>query len=161
MKKIIDKYYTYTNIYIHPASCIQVTLHGFCGSCKGIWLCSSESYLVSIEKTWHWTNGLCDWLGACMLTLSDVSVNWGYSQEFEMKAGVHQGLVVHCSSLLCLRPFHASSMLVSPGKISMPMILCTLFGIGGRMWTSVLVRCDSLLLLPGHAFCGRDLETIV
>ena len=48
----------------------------------------------------------------------------GYSEEFEVKVGVHQGPVL--SSLLfilCLKPYHVSSALGSPGSISMPMTL--------------------------------------
>ena len=49
---------------------------------------------------------------------SPVSVGEGYSEEFEVKVGVHQG-----SSSLCLKHRHASFALGSPGRTSMPMTL--------------------------------------
>ena len=55
---------------------------------------------------------------------SCVRVGEGYSEEFEVKVGVHQGSVLsHCSSSLCLKPYHESSALGSPGRTSMPMTL--------------------------------------
>ena len=55
---------------------------------------------------------------------SCVSVGEGYSEEFEVKVGVHQGLYSgRCSSSLCLKPCHASSALGSSGRTSMPMTL--------------------------------------
>ena len=53
---------------------------------------------------------------------SHVRVGEGYSEEFEVKVGVHQGSV-HCSSSLCLKPCHESSAVGSPGKTSMLMTL--------------------------------------
>ena len=53
---------------------------------------------------------------------SRVRVGEGYSEEFEVKDGVHQGSA-HCSSSLCLKPYHESSALLSPGRTSMPMTL--------------------------------------
>ena len=53
---------------------------------------------------------------------SHVCVGEGYSEEFEVKVGVHHGLVL--SSLLfviVLEALHASSALGSPGWTSMPM----------------------------------------
>ena len=55
---------------------------------------------------------------------SHVRVGEGYSEEFEVKVGVHQGSVL--SPLLfinVLEPYHASSALGSPGRTSMPMTL--------------------------------------
>ena len=45
----------------------------------------------------------------------------GYSEEFEVKVGVHQGSVLSSSS-----PCHTSSALGSPGRTSMPMTLLSL-----------------------------------
>ena len=45
---------------------------------------------------------------------SRVRVGEGFSEEFEVKVGVHQGSV-RCSSSLCLKPYHESSALGSPG----------------------------------------------
>ena len=53
---------------------------------------------------------------------SRVHVGEGYSEEFEVKVGVHQGSA-RCSSSLCLKPYHKSSALGSPGRTSMPMTL--------------------------------------
>ena len=53
---------------------------------------------------------------------SCVNVGEGYSEEFEVKVGVHQGQYSgRCSPSLCLKPCHASSALGSPGRTSMPM----------------------------------------
>ena len=55
---------------------------------------------------------------------SRVRVGEGYSEEFEVKVGVHQGQYsAHCSSSLCLTPYHESSALGSPWRTSMPMTL--------------------------------------
>ena len=55
---------------------------------------------------------------------SHVRVFDGYSEEFEVKVGVHQDLVLSlCSSSLCLKPCHASSALWSPGRTFIPMTL--------------------------------------
>ena len=55
---------------------------------------------------------------------SHLCVGEGYSEEYEVKVGVHQGSVLSCcSSLLCLKPYHESSALGSPGRTSMPMTL--------------------------------------
>ena len=66
---------------------------------------------------------------------SHVYVGEGYSEEFEVKVGVHQGCVLspllfiivlealsHFSSL-CLKSCHMSSALGSPGRTSMLMTL--------------------------------------
>ena len=50
---------------------------------------------------------------------SHVRVGEGYSEEFEVKVQYS----AHCSSSLCLKPYHESSALGSPGRISMPMTL--------------------------------------
>ena len=53
-----------------------------------------------------------------------VGVGEGYSEEFEVKVGVHQISVLSpFSSSLCLKPYHESSTLGSPGRTSMPMTL--------------------------------------
>ena len=55
---------------------------------------------------------------------SHVRVGEGYSEEFEVKVGVHQNQYsAHCSSSLCLEPYHESSALGTPGRTSMPMTL--------------------------------------
>ena len=49
-----------------------------------------------------------------------VRVGEGYSEEFEVKVGVHQSSVLTpLPSSLRLKPCHASSALESPGKTSM------------------------------------------
>ena len=55
---------------------------------------------------------------------SHVRVGEGYSEEFEVKVGVHQGSVL--SPLLFIivhEAYHQSSALGSPGRTSMPMTL--------------------------------------
>ena len=68
---------------------------------------------------------------------SHVRVGEGYSEEFEVKVGVHQGSA-HCSSSLCLKPYHESSTLGSPGRTSMPMTLLSslnhLRNVSGGSW---------------------------
>ena len=54
---------------------------------------------------------------------SRVHVGEGYSEEFEVKVGVQDQYSAHCSSSLCLKPYHKSSALGSPGKTSMLMTL--------------------------------------
>ena len=55
---------------------------------------------------------------------SHVHVGEGYSEEFEVKVGIHQGSILSpCSSLLCLKPCHPSSTPGSPGMTSMSMTL--------------------------------------
>ena len=70
---------------------------------------------------------------------SRVRVGEGYSEEFEVKVGVHQGSVLsRCSSSLCLKPDQESSALGSPGKTSMPMTLLSslnrLRNVSGGSW---------------------------
>ena len=51
-------------------------------------------------------------------------VREGYSEEFEVKVGVHQGSILSPLLLsLCLKPYDESSALGSPGKTSMLMTL--------------------------------------
>ena len=58
---------------------------------------------------------------------SHVRVGDGYSDEFDVKVGVHQGSVLSPLLLsLCLKPCHASFLLESPGRTSMPMTLSLL-----------------------------------
>ena len=55
---------------------------------------------------------------------SRVRVGEGYSEEFEVKVGVHQGQYsARCSSYLCLKPYHENSALGFPGRTSMLMTL--------------------------------------
>ena len=70
---------------------------------------------------------------------SHVGVEDGYSEEFEVKVGVHQGSVL--SPLLftiVLEAFHSSSALGSPGRIFMPMTLLSalnrLRNVSGGSW---------------------------
>ena len=49
-----------------------------------------------------------------------VPVGKGYSEEIEVKVGVHSTC---CSSSLCLKPCLASSTVGSPGRTSMLMTL--------------------------------------
>ena len=51
---------------------------------------------------------------------SPVRVGEGYSEEFEVKVGVHQGSVsASCFSSLCWKPCHVSSAVRSHGRTSM------------------------------------------
>ena len=52
---------------------------------------------------------------------SHVRVGEGYSEEFEVFTKDQYS--AHCSSSLCLKPYHESSALGSPGRTSMPMTL--------------------------------------
>ena len=59
---------------------------------------------------------------------SHVRVCDGYSEEFEVKVGVHQLFTktrysACCSSSLCLKPCHVSSALGSPGRTFIPVAL--------------------------------------
>ena len=63
---------------------------------------------------------------------SHVRVGEGYSEEFEVKLSVYQGLVLSLLLFivleallcqLCLKPCYASSALGSPGRTSMPVTL--------------------------------------
>ena len=55
---------------------------------------------------------------------SRVCVGEAYSEEFEVKVGVHQGFVLNrCSSSLCLKPCHVSSAVESHGRTSLLMTL--------------------------------------
>ena len=53
---------------------------------------------------------------------SRVRVGERYSEEFEVVFTKDQ-YSAHCSSSLCLKPYHESSALGSPGRTSMPMTL--------------------------------------
>ena len=55
--------------------------------------------------------------------LRRVHVGEGYSEEFEVKVFTKDQYSAHCSSSLCLKPYHESSALGSPGRPSMPMTL--------------------------------------
>ena len=55
---------------------------------------------------------------------SRVCVGEGYSKEFEVKVVFTKDQYsASCSSSLCLKPYHESSALGSPGRTSMPMTL--------------------------------------
>ena len=55
---------------------------------------------------------------------SHFCVGEGYSEEFKVKVDVHQGSVsACCSSPFCLKPYHKSSTVESPGRTSMQMSL--------------------------------------
>ena len=55
---------------------------------------------------------------------SCVCVGEGYSEEFEVKlVFTKDQYSAHCSSSLCLKPYHESSTLGSPGKTSVLMTL--------------------------------------
>ena len=54
---------------------------------------------------------------------SRVRVGEEYSEEFEVKVFTKDQFSAHCSSSLCLKPYHESSALESPGKTSMLMTL--------------------------------------
>ena len=75
--------------------------------------------------------GVEEWIVRLVLVMyanagSRVRVGEGYSEEFEVKVGVHQGkdqYLARCCSSLCLKPYHESSALESPERTSMPMTL--------------------------------------
>ena len=55
---------------------------------------------------------------------SRVRVAEGYSEEFEVKVGVHKGSYsAHYFLSLCLKPCHVSSAVESHGRTSMLMTL--------------------------------------
>ena len=94
------------------SSCQQDTLHGFHRPGEGFWLSISEGQLDG----GHWENlvwrSLCDWC-RCMPMQSCVRVGKAYSEEFEVKAGVHQGSVL--SPLLFIIVLEALSWEFSSG----------------------------------------------
>ena len=55
---------------------------------------------------------------------SRVRVGEGFSVEFEVKVGVHQGSILSpLLFIIVLKPYHESSALGSPGRTCMPMTL--------------------------------------
>ena len=72
-----------------------------------------------------WRSGLCDWCRGCMQMCGAVSVlvrATVKSLKWRLVFTKDQ-YSAHCSSSLCLKPYHESSALGSPGKISMLMTL--------------------------------------
>ena len=106
------------------SSCQQETLHGFHRPGECVWSSTSEGHLLGAEKL-----GVEEWIVRLVQRMyanagSHVRVGEGYSEEFEMKVGVHQDQYsARCSSSLCLKPYHESSTLGSPGRTSMLMTL--------------------------------------
>ena len=91
--------------------CQQETLRGFCRPGEGNGSSSSEGHLVGAEKTW------CGGVD-CATDAGDVCkclahVDEGYSEEFEVKVGVHQGSVL--SLLLFIIVLEALSREFSSG----------------------------------------------
>ena len=74
------------------SSCQQETLHGFRRPGEGVWSSTSEGHLVGAEKTW--CGGVDCATGAGDVCKCRRRVREGYSEEFEMKVGVHQGSVL-------------------------------------------------------------------
>ena len=72
-----------------------------------------------------WRSGLCDWCRGCMQMHGAVSVlvrGTVKSLKWRLVFTKDQ-YSAHCSSSLCLKPYHESSALGSPGRTSMPMTL--------------------------------------
>ena len=70
------------------------TLHGFQRPGEGIWSSTSESHLVGAEKTWCGGVDCATGAGDVCKCADFVLVGDGYSEEFEVKVGVHQGSVL-------------------------------------------------------------------
>ena len=119
------------------STCQQETLHGFRRPGEGVWSSTLEGHLVGAEKSWCGGVDCATGAGDVCKCAERVRVGEGYSEEFEVKLGVHQGSVL-CSSLLCLKPYHESSALGSPGKTFMLMILLSslnrLRHVSGGSW---------------------------
>ena len=99
------------------SSCQQETLHGFHRPGEGIWSSTSEGHLVV------WRSGLRDWCRGCMQMHGAMSVlvrGTVKSLKWRLVFTKDQ-YSARCSSSLCLKPYHESSTLGSPGRTSMPM----------------------------------------
>ena len=75
------------------SSCQQETLHGFCRP-GGVWSSTSEGHLWALRKL-----GVAEWIvqlvqGMYANARSRIRVGEGYSEEFEVNVGVHQGSVL-------------------------------------------------------------------
>ena len=103
------------------SSCQQETLHGFRRPGEDVSLCALEGHLVSAEKTSR--GGVDGATGAGDTNAwSRVHVGEGYSEEFEMKVGVHLGSIL--SPLLYIIVSEALSHEFrsgAPGRTSMPI----------------------------------------
>ena len=74
---------------LEVSSCQQETLH-FCRPGEGVWSNASEVHLWGLRKFGvEWIVRLVQWMYANVR--SCVHVGEGYSEEFEVKVGVHQG----------------------------------------------------------------------
>ena len=94
---------------------------------------------------WRWENlvwrsGLCDWCRGCMQMCGAMSVlvrGTVKSLKWRLVFTKDQ-YSAHCSSSLCLKPYHESSALGSPGKTSMLMTLLSslnrLRNVSGGSW---------------------------
>ena len=108
------------------------TLPGSSGS-------TSEGHLVGAEKT-VWMSGLCDWCRGCMQMRGAVSVLVrGTVKNLKwMLVFTKDQYSARWSSSLCLKPYHESSALGSPGKTSMLVTLLSspnrLRNVSGDSW---------------------------
>ena len=87
-----------------------------------------------------WRSGLCDWCRGCMQMHGAVSVlvrGTVKSLKWRLVFTKDQ-YSARCSSSLCLKPYHESSALGSPGRTSMPMTLLSslnhLRNVSGGSW---------------------------
>ena len=87
-----------------------------------------------------WRSGLCDWCRGCMLLRGAVSVlvrGTVKSLKWRLVFTKDQ-YSAHCSSSLCLKPYHESYALESPERTSMPMTLLSslnrLRNMSGGSW---------------------------
>ena len=82
---------------------------------------------------------------------SHVCVDEGYSDEFEVKVGVHQGSVLSLLLfiIVLMKPCDARSAVGSPGRTSMPMTLLSLLNhlrnvSGGWTWKEAMKEKDKM-----------------
>ena len=90
-----------------------------CLSVRHAFLCMPYLIDYILRENLVWRSGLCDWCRGCMNVR--VRVGEGYSEEFEVKVGVHQGSVL--SPLLFIIVLEALSREFRSGRTSMPMTL--------------------------------------